>query len=113
MIFLDYLYNLPNATSGADTILVETVTAVPRFTSMLILFIFFVVFLGGIARQKARSGTADYPMWGIVASLSAFLITLILTLKSGLIGLDTLVIVVVMNIASAVWFFLDRKVGEF
>lgn len=107
-----YLYNLPNATSGADTILVETVRVVPSFTSLLLAFVFFVVFLGGIARQKARSGTADYPMWSVVASLSMFLVSLILTMTSGLLSLDILVVVVVITIFSAVWFFLDRKSSE-
>ena len=112
MIFLDYLYELPNATAGMDSIVVQTVTAVPGFIPLLLLFVFFVVFLGGISRQKARTGTSDYAMWAVVASLSTFMVTLIMTLIEGLIRLDWLVIVVVINISSAIWLFLDRKQSE-
>jgi len=112
MIFLDYLYELPNATSGMDSIVVQTVTAVPGFIPLLLLFVFFVVFLGGISRQKARTGTSDYAMWAVVASLSTFMVTLIMTLIEGLIRLDWLVIVVVITIFSVVWLFLDKKQSE-
>ena len=112
MIFLDYLYELPNATTGMDDIVVQTVTAVPGFIPLLLLFVFFVVFLGGISRQKARTGTSDYAMWAVVASLSTFMVTLIMTLIEGLIRLDWLVIVVVITIFSVVWLFLDKKQSE-
>ncbi|HUU88274.1 MAG TPA: hypothetical protein VMX17_11040 [Candidatus Glassbacteria bacterium] len=112
MIFLDYLYELPNATKGMDDIVVQTVTAVPGFIPLLLLFVFFVVFLGGISRQKARTGTSDYAMWAVVASLSTFMVTLIMTLIEGLIRLDWLVIVVVITIFSGVWLFLDKKQSE-
>ena len=79
---------------------------------MLLLFVFFVVFLGGISRQKARTGTSDYAMWAVVASLSTFMVTLIMTLIEGLIRLDWLVIVVVITIFSVVWLFLDKKQSE-
>ena len=107
-----YLYNLPNATTGFDDIAVQTVTAVSAFTPLLLVFVFFVVFLSGIARQKARNGTADYPMWSVVASLSTFMVALILTLYEGLIRLDWLVIITVVTIFSAIWLFLDRKTSE-
>ena len=112
MNFLAYLYELPNATSGMDEILVETVTAVPAFIPLLLLFVFFVVFLGGVGRQKARTGTADYAMWATVASMSMFMITLIMTLVEGIIRLDWLVIVIVITIFSGVWLFLDKKQSE-
>ena len=112
MIFLDYLYVMPNATSGIDKIAEQTVTAVPTFIPMLFAFIFFLVFLGGISRQKARTGTADYPLWSVIASISMYLIALMLTLAEGLIRLDWLVIVTVITIFSGVWLFLDRKTSE-
>ncbi len=111
-MFLEYLYNLPNSTEGFDAIAVEVVTAVPAFVPLLIAFVFFLVFLGGIARQKAATGTADYPMWSVVASLSAYMIALILTLYEGLIRVDWLVIVTTVTIFSGVWLFLDRRAGE-
>jgi hypothetical protein len=112
MIFLDYLYTLPNSTTGIDDILVETVSAVPFLTPMLLFFVFFVVFLGGISRQKARSGFSDYPLWAVVSSLSMYVVALIMTMVEGLIRLDWLVIVTVIAIFSGVWLFLDRRSGE-
>lgn len=106
------LYNLPNATTGADDILVETITAVPALAPLLLAFVFFVVFLGGISRQKARIGTADYPMWSVVASLSTFLVALIMSIVEGLIRLDVLIIVTVITIFSGVWLFLEKRAGE-
>jgi len=117
MMFLDYLYSLPNATSGLDAIAVQTISAVPWFIPLLMAFTFFLVFLGGIGRQKARSGTADYPMWSVVASLATFLLTLMITMlpitaasRDGVLG--SLVVIVVVTIFSGVWLFLDRKVSE-
>jgi hypothetical protein len=111
MIFYE-LYTLPNATEGIDTITVEVMEAVPSFIPLFLLFVFLVVFLGGIARQKSRTGTADYPMWSVVASLSTFIISLILTLVSGLIRLEWLVIITVILIFSGVWLFLDSRGSE-
>ena len=106
------LYNLPNSTAGADDILVDTVTSVPGLSSLLLVFVFFIVFLGGISRQKTRTGTADYPMWSVTASLSTFLVALIMSLVEGLIRLDILIIVTVITIFSGVWLFLDKRKGE-
>ena len=107
-----YLYDLPNATGSADEALYQTVTAVPSFIPLLLVFVFFLVMLGGISRQKARTGTADYPMWSVVASLSTFIVSLILTLYSGLINPGYLVVVTVITIFSAVWLFLSKRAGE-
>ena len=111
-MFLDYLYNLPNSTEGLDAIVVETSTSVPALAPLILAFVFFVIFLGGISRQKARSGTADYPMWSLVASLSIFILSLIMSIIEGLIRLEWLVVVFVITIFSALWFFLGSKPGE-
>jgi len=111
MVFLS-LYTLPNSTAGADDILVDTISAVPGFAPLLLAFVFFIVFLGGISRQKARSGTADYPMWSVTASLSTFLVALIMSLVEGLIRLDWLIIIAVITIFCGVWLFLDKRGGE-
>lgn len=112
MIFLDYLYQLPNATNGLDTIGTQTITTLPGLMPMILLFVFFVVFLGGVARQKARTGTADYSMWAVVASISTLLLTLVASVSSGFIRLDWLAIVVTITIFSGVWLFLDRRQSE-
>jgi len=108
----NYLYDFPNATSGIDTIGAQILTSVPGFIPLLLLFVFFVVFLGGIMRQKARIGTADYPMWSTVASMATFFVALLLSVSTGFIDLTTLVITVVVLIFSGVWFFLDQKQSE-
>lgn len=112
MLFLDYLYNVPNATSGLDEILVETATEISILVPLLLFFVYFVVFLGGVSLQSARIGKADYPMWSVVASLSITILSLIISIIEGLMRLDWLVIVVVVTIFSAVWLFLDRQQGE-
>jgi len=107
-MLLDYLYALPNATNGTDQILIDTIIEVPSLAPLLLVFIFFLVFLGGSARQKLRIGNADYSMWAVVASLSMFMVSLIMTTITGLLRLDVLVITVAITILSGVWFFLRR-----
>jgi len=114
MIFLEYLYALPNATEGIDAI-VNQMTSGPDFywlVPMILFFTFCVVFIGGITRQRIRTGTADYSAWAILASMATLLPALLFSVSAGFIRLDWLVIVVTLNIASAIWFFLDKKVTE-
>ncbi len=111
-MIMNNIFTLPNSTSGADNIIIETVAQVNSFSPLLLLFVFMVVFLGGIARQKARTGTADFPMWAVVSSLAMFIIALIMTTITGLINLGTLVIVVVITIFSGLWLFLDKRGTE-
>lgn len=106
------LYDLPNSTTGLDSILVQTITAVPSFTPLLLAFVFFLIFLGGISRQKIKTGSADYSMWSVVASLGTFMIAIIMTMIEGIIRLDWFIVVVVITIFSGIWFFLDRKQSE-
>jgi len=107
-----YLYTLPNATSGIDAIALQTFTSFPWISPLVLLFVYMVVFLGGITRQKIRTTTADYPAWSILASLSTLIIALLLSVSSGFIRLDWLIIVLSLNVLSAVWFFLDKRSSE-
>ena len=109
---MSYLYDLPNATSGIDAIMIQTFNIFPAFTPLLLLFTFFVMFLGGITRQKLRTGTADYPSWALIASLATLLPALLFSVTAGFIRLDWLVIVLTLNILSATWFFLSKKFTE-
>jgi hypothetical protein len=69
--------------------------------------------MGGSSRQKARTGSADFPMWSVIASMSTLMIALILSVTTkSLINIDWLVITVVVTIFSGVWFFLDHKQSE-
>ena len=108
----DYLYNIPNNSSGLDRIIIDLLSEAPFITPLLLLFVYFVVMLGGASRQKLFSGWADYSMWSLVASMSVFMIAMIMSITAGFIKLDWLVIVIVLNIFSAVWFFLERKAGR-
>lgn len=105
------LYDFPNATTP-DAILVQVQTQVPVFTPLLLAFVFFIVAGGGIVRQIAKTGTADYPMWTSLGSIAMFIIALILSLISGLISLTWLVVATLITIFSGVWLFLDRRTSE-
>ncbi len=106
------LYNIPNKTTGIDTTLIEVMEEVPSFIPALLFFVFMVVFLGGATSQRKRTGSADTPMWAVIASMSTLMITLPLTLTIGLVDLLTLSIVVVITIVSAFWFFMSRSRTE-
>jgi hypothetical protein len=106
------LYTLPNTTNGLDNLSSGIFEAVPTFVPMLLVFVYLVIFLGGISRQKARTGTADYAMWATISGISCFMTALLMTLGDGVVGLSTLVITLVVTIASASWLFFDRKQSE-
>jgi hypothetical protein len=112
MIFLDYLYNLPNDTSGIDQVAIDTISITPAIIPMILFFIFLVVFVGGATRQKIRTGTADYASWAVIASIATLLPALLFSFNAGFIRLDWLIIVVSLNILSGIWLFMDRKTSE-
>ena len=113
MIFLEYLYALPNATEGVDAIVSQMTTgSFYWLVPMILFFTFCLIFIGGIIRQKIRSGTADYSAWAIIASMATLLPALLFSVSAGFIRLDWLVIVITLNILSAFWFFMDKKVTE-
>ena len=91
---MSYLYDLPNSTAGIDAIAIQTFASFPWMTPLILVFVFFTVFLGGITRQKLRTGTADYPAWSVIASLSILIISLLFSVTAGFIRLDWLIIVV-------------------
>jgi len=109
MIFLE-LYTLPNATQP-DEIITQIITQVPSFTPLLLAFIFFTIFIGGIVRQSMKIGTADYSMWAVIAAIGTLITTLIMTTATGFVNLSWLVVVVVVTIFCGLWFFLDRSGG--
>jgi len=109
---MTYLYELPNSTAGIDAIAIQTFSSFPWMTPLILMFVFFTVFLGGITRQKIRTGTADYPTWSVIASLSILIVALLFSVAAGFIRPDWLVIVVSLNILSAIWLFLDKRSSE-
>lgn len=106
------LFDQPNLTGGLDETMVEVVSTINTFIPGLLLFVWFTVFLGGSSSQKLRSGYSDWPQWSLLASISTLLISLMLTLKVGLINLETIGVVVGIAIMSALWFFLSKGKGE-
>ena len=111
-INMAYLYNQPNLTSGIDDALISMAQNVPALPIGILLFVFFTVLLGGTASQTRRQGYADFPMWALLASVSCLLISLVMTMREGLISLATLGIVVALNILTAFWFFMSKGKGE-
>ena len=109
---MTYLYTQPNLSSGIDEAIASTAQSVPAFPIMILIFVFFIIFLGGAANQKKRIGTADYPFWAALASLTMFFLSLIFTLKAGIIDGVTLGIVVAIAIMCGAWFFLSKTKGE-
>jgi len=101
------LYNFTNETSF-DGILIGTATSVSAFPIMLLVFIWFTVFIGGIKRQSDRFGYSDVPQWSLLASLSILLLGLMMTFTAGLLNSATLGIIVGLNIITGAWFFLSR-----
>ena len=110
-IKMSYIFTFPNATTP-DNMLIQIVTTVPALIPAFLFFVFMVVFMGGVSRQKLRTGTADYPMWAVVGSLAILMLSLIMGIVPGIISLPYTVIVIVITIFSGVWLFLDRKVNE-
>jgi len=100
-------YSFPTGVTP-DDVLVSTATSVPLFPIMTLVFVWFMVFFAGIQRQNARNVYADIPQWAVFASLSTFLLSLVMTIKEGLITLPILIIVVSVTILSGIWFFLSR-----
>jgi len=109
---MSYLYNLPNATTGVDAIAIQMFDSFPFLGALLLFMTYFTVFIGGITRQLAKSGTADYSAWALIAGMATLLPTLLFSITSGFIQLDWLIIIVSINLLSAIWFFLDKKPSE-
>jgi len=101
-------YTFPNLSGGIDESLVGTVKAVPSFIPFFLMFVFGVIFIGGVVSQKRRTGTADFPMWATVSSLATFMVSLPLTLVTGIISVPTLATVITITIVSGLWLFLSR-----
>jgi len=112
LIKMTYTFTPPNLTGGIDKTIVEVATTVPSFIIGILLFVFGFVFFTGVTSQKMKTGYADIPMWVTMASISTLLITLLLTIKGGMVNIETLSVVVAITIFSALWLFLSRGRGE-
>lgn len=107
------LYNIPNATTGMDTILANLSQEIPSFFPLFLLSIFLIVFIGGSFAQGRRiGGSADMPLWAVLASMSTLLVALPLTISSGTIDMTTWVVIVTVTLGSGLWFFMSKGRGE-
>lgn len=106
-----YLYNFPNGTTP-DVILPQVASQITWLVPGLLFFVFCVIFIGGSSRQKNRGYQADYPMWGTVAGISTFMLSLVFGMVSGFISLWQTVITLVITFAFALWLFLDKRPNE-
>lgn len=111
-MFLEYLYAIPTNASGIDKVVTDTIVQVPAIASLILFFVFMTVFIGGITRQSMKALSPDYPAWAMVSSIATLLVALLFSVQAGFIRLDWLVIVVAINIMSAIWFFLDKRINE-
>jgi hypothetical protein len=106
------LYNIPNMSGGIDDTLIDLATEVQALPIGLLIFTFLVVLLGGTAQQTRRTGSADWSMWSLMASLSVLLLSLLMTTRAGLIDMATLGIVVALNVLAGIWFFMSSGRNE-
>lgn len=102
-------YTLWNGTAGLDDSIIGVAGAVTGYIPMLLVFVWFLVFLGGISSQSRRRGFADIPVWSALASLSTFLVTMILAIKPGLVNPVILGVVLGLTIMTGVWAFLSNQ----
>lgn len=109
---MSYLYEVPNSTIGIDQMLVSTQSSISIFIPMILFFVWGLIFLGGIIGQRKRSNYVDTPMWSTLASLTTLMIALPLSIISGLIQLEWLVLIVIMTIMSGFWLFMDKNRSE-
>lgn len=107
-----YLFTPPNLTSGIDTAVISTATSVPAFAIGTLIFAFMVVLIGGSSSQYKRNGYADIPLWSLFASLSCLMLSLIMTIKEGLITLEVLGIVLAITIITGFWYFMSSARNE-
>jgi hypothetical protein len=106
------IYDQPNLSSGIDDALVELSATVPVFTPMLLVFVYFLVLITGMVSQKARTGTADAPLWFTLSGIATLMVALPLTITGGLIQLEVLAVVVVVTIGAGLWLFTDKNRNE-
>lgn len=106
------IYEVPNLTSGIDEALVGTISAVPAFGVMILVFVFLTVMLGGMINQRRRTGSSDVPMWATLASVTTLMVSLIMTMTAGLIQMEVVSIVITITIFCGLWLFLDKNRNE-
>lgn len=106
------LYDQPTLMGGMDDTLVEVASTVSTFIPGLLIFVFGFIWISGMATQKRATGYADVQMWTVMASVGTMLVSLMLTLRDGLMNIEILGVVMAINVFSGLWLFLSRGRGE-
>lgn len=101
-------FTLGNATTPDESIIAIATATGGLFPIMVLVFTWVIIFLGGMQKQNKRFGYSDAPQWATMASLACVLLSLVMTIKEGLISLPTLLIVMGVATLSGVWFFMSR-----
>jgi len=105
------IYNQPNLTSGIDGTFVELLQQSLLY-HWAFGFCIWICFYNWNGYTKAKTGHADMPMWAVMASISTLIVTLLLSIKSGLINIETLAIVISITVFSGLWLFLSKVLGK-
>ena len=109
---MTYIYNIPNATTGVDDILVQTSSSMPSLVPLFLTFVWLFIFLGGFVRQRNKDGYADASQWAILSSLTTLVVALLFTTINNLINIATLSIVVGITILTGIWYFFSKGRNE-
>jgi len=104
-------YTLYDSSAGFDVAIVQTTTQVGAFLPMLLLFVWIIIFLGGVRGQTRRTGSAETPLWAALASMATFMLSLIFTLviESNVMMSTILGITLGLTILTGVWAFMSSK----
>ena len=109
---VDYTYDFPNMSGGIDSTLVDIAGTVPVFIPLLLVFVFGMMFIGGMITQTRKKGYADLPLWATLSSIGTLLVALALSLVEGLMNTVILAIVIVITILSFMWLVLGSTNRE-
>ena len=109
MIFQIYQTFQQYNKTGLDNMLVYVATITPAFVPMLLVTIFITI-AGGIYFGTRRIGEGG-DIWSAsaVAGLVTFVITLIMTLKDGLVNLTIIGISALVSMVSVIALYIHKK----
>lgn len=102
------LFTFPNMTNGVDDLLIDLSAEVIAFPIMLLFSVFIIIFIGGMVAQGRKDGYVDPPIWSTIAFLTVTLMTLIMSVATGIINPIILSIVLGGTLFSGLWLMLSR-----
>lgn len=100
-------YRAPPVNATLEQLLADQSMQIPLLWPFILFFIFVVLAGSGFIYLESRARRASLPVSCSVAGLITTTLAFILFLIPGLIGLETLVVTVIISIASAIWMFVS------